>query len=416
LAAHCKFYGDAAKFSIVRRIYLDNAATTRLDPEVLEAMLPYLREEYGNASSVHSFGQRARAAVEEARVRVAELIGADPSEIIFTSGGTESDNLAIKGIADAYGHVGRHILTSQIEHPAVLESCRALERRGFEVTYLPVSSDGLVRVEDVREALRPDTILVSIMLANNEIGTIQPIREIAELLARVRAERRQPHPYLHTDAVQAVGKIPVWVRELGVDLLTFSAHKIHGPKGVGALYLRRGVRIVRQMDGGHHERDRRSGTENVPAIVGFGRAAELTRAQLDQRIPHMRALRDRLERGIEERIPFVHLNGHREHRVPHICNFSFQFVEGEALMIRLDLRGVAVSTGAACSSGSLEPSHVLLALGRPRDLVQGSVRFSLSKDTTPEEIEYVLKVLPEEVERLRAMSPQYLELTTARRG
>jgi cysteine desulfurase len=400
----------------VKRVYLDNAATTRLDPEVLEAMLPYLREEYGNASSVHSFGQRARAAVEEARVRVAELIGADPSEIIFTSGGTESDNLAIKGIAEAHGHVGRHLITSQIEHPAVLESCRALERRGFDVTYLPVSSEGLVRVEDVRDALRPDTILVSIMLANNEIGTIQPIREIADLLARVRADRRQPYPYLHTDAVQAVGKIPVRVTELGVDLLTFSAHKIHGPKGVGALYLRRGVRIVRQMDGGHHERDRRSGTENVPAIVGFGRAAELTQRQLEERIRHMRALRDRLEQGIEERIPFVHLNGHRHRRVPNICNVSFQFVEGEALLIRLDLRGIAVSTGAACSSGSLEPSHVLLALGRPRDLVQGSLRFSLSKDTTPEEIEYVLRVLPEEVERLRAMSPSYVELTSARRS
>ena len=398
----------------MRRVYLDNAATTRLDPEVLEAMLPYLREEYGNASSVHAFGQRARAAVEEARARVAELIGADPSEIIFTSGGTESDNLALKGIAEAHGHRGRHLITSQIEHPAVLESCRALERRGFEVTYLPVSPDGLVRIEDVHAALRPDTILISVMLANNEIGTIQPIREIAELVRRVRAERGQPYPYLHTAAVQAVGKMPVHVDELGVDLLTFSAHKIHGPKGAGALYLRRGVRLVRQMDGGHHERDRRSGTENVPAIVGFGRAAELTRQQLPDRIRHMRALRDMLEQGIEERIPFVLRNGHREQRVPNISNFSFQFLDGEALLIRLDLRGIAVSTGAACSSGSLEPSHVLLALGRPRDLVQGSLRFSLSKDTTREEIAYVLEVLPEEVERLRAMSPQYLERLAAR--
>ncbi len=394
-------------------MYLDNAATTRLDPEVLEAMLPYFREEYGNASSVHSFGQRARAAVEEARVRVAELIGAEPSEIIFTSGGTESDNLAIKGIAYAHEAFGRHLITSQIEHPAVLQSCRALEQRGFEVTYLPVSPEGLVRVEDVARAVRPDTILITLMLANNEIGTIQPIREIAELLRRVRAERRQPYPYLHTDAVQAVGKIPVAVNELGVDLLSLSAHKIHGPKGIGALYLRRGVRIVRQMDGGHHERDRRAGTENVPAIVGFGKAAQLTREHLPERIRHMRALRDQLERGIQERIPWVLLNGHREHRVPNICNVSFRFVEGEALMIRLDLRGIAVSTGAACSSGSLEPSHVLLALGRERELVQGSLRFSLSKDTTHEEIAYVLDVLPEEVERLRLMSPQYLKFAAA---
>jgi cysteine desulfurase len=398
----------------MRRVYLDNAATTRLDPEVLDAMLPYLREEYGNASSVHSFGQRARAAVEEARAHVAELIGADPSEIIFTSGGTEADNLAIKGIAEAHGHAGRHLITSQIEHPAVLESCRALERRGFDVTYLPVSPEGLVRIEDVRDALRPDTILISIMLANNEIGTIQPVREIAELVQRVRAERGRSYPYLHTDAVQAVGKMSVRVDELGVDLLAFSAHKIHGPKGAGALYLRRGVRIVRQMDGGHHERDRRSGTENVPAIVGFGKAAELARAQLPDRIRHMRALRDLLEQGIEARIPFVLRNGHPEQRVPNISNFSFRFLEGEALLIRLDLRGIAVSTGAACSSGSLEPSHVLRALGRPRDLVQGSLRFSLSKDTTREEIEYVLEVLPEEVERLRAMSPSYLEHLAAR--
>lgn len=393
---------------MLRRVYLDNSATTPLDAAVYEAMQPYWMEEFGNASSIHTFGQRARAAVETARATVAELINATPPEIVFTSGGTEADNLAIKGIAEAHRDRGRHIITSQIEHPAVLESCRALERRGFEVTYLPVTAEGLVRLEDVASAIRPDTILITIMLANNEIGTIQPIREIGEYLRGRRAEGKPAPPFLHTDAVQALGKMPIDVHDLGVDLLTMSAHKIHGPKGIGALYVRRGVRLVRQMDGGHHERDKRSGTENVPAIVGFGAAADLARRHLDQWAAHMRELRDYLEREIMRRIPHVLFNGHRDARVPHISNVTFRFLEAESLVIRLDLRGIAVSTGAACSSGSLEPSHVLLALGRDRESVQGSIRFSLSKNTTREDIDYLLDVLPEEVERLRAFSTESL--------
>jgi cysteine desulfurase len=389
---------------MITRVYLDNSATTPLDPVVFEAMRPYWSEEFGNASSIHTVGQRARAAVETARALVAELINATPPEIVFTSGGTEADNLAIKGIADAYGHRGRHIITSRIEHPAVLESCRALERHGYEVTYLPVTPDGLVQVEDVVSALRPDTILITIMLANNEIGTVQPIREIGQYLRHRRQGTTPTPPFLHTDAVQAVGKMPIDVNDLGVDLLTMSAHKIHGPKGTGALYVRRGLRLIRQMDGGHHERDKRAGTENVPAIVGFGAAADLARRHLDHQCAHMRALRDYLEGEIERRIPHVLINGHRQKRVPHISNITFRFLEGESLLIRLDLRGIAVSTGAACSSGSLEPSHVLLALGRDRESVQGSLRFSLSKNTTREEIDYVLDVLAEEVERLRAFS------------
>lgn len=391
---------------MVRRVYLDNSATTPLDEAVYDAMQPYWTEEFGNASSIHTFGQRARAAVETARAAVARLVHATPPEIVFTSGGTEADNLAIKGIAEAYRDRGQHIITSQIEHPAVLESCRALQRRGYDVTYLPVTSEGLVRIEDVISAIRPDTILITIMLANNEIGTIQPIREIGEYLQQRRPDGKPAPPFLHTDAVQALGKMPIDVGDLGVDLLTMSAHKIHGPKGVGALYVRRGVRLVRQMDGGHHERDKRSGTENVPAIVGFGAAADLARSHLDRWATQMRELRDYLEREIERRIPHVLINGHRDRRVPHISNITFRFLEGESLLIRLDLRGIAVSTGAACSSGSLEPSHVLLALGRDRPSVQGSIRFSLSKNTTREEINYLLDVLPEEVERLRAFSAE----------
>ncbi|RMG56515.1 MAG: cysteine desulfurase NifS [Acidobacteria bacterium] len=389
----------------MKRIYLDNSATTAVDPEVLEAMWPYFSEEFGNASSVHTVGQKARAAVEAARARVAELIGAQPGEIVFTSGGTESDNLAIKGVAEALSDQGRHIITSAIEHPAVLRTCRALEKRGFRVTFLPVSGGGLVEVTDLEAALREDTILVSIMMANNEIGTRQPIEEIGRLIRDVRQARGSPYPYVHTDAVQAVGKVRVDVNELGVDLLSLSAHKIHGPKGVGALYVRSGVLLAPQMHGGHHERDRRAGTENVPGIVGFGRAAELARTHLAERQRHMQQLRDHLEEGIARRIPDVLFNGDRERRVPHISNCSFRYIEGEALMIRLDLRGIAVSTGSACASGSVEPSHVLTALGRDRELARGSIRFSLCKDTTASDIDTVLDVLVEEVAALRALSP-----------
>lgn len=391
----------------MKRIYLDNSATTPVDPEVLEAMWPYFSEDFGNASSVHLFGQKAKAAVEQARAQVAQLIGAEPREIVFTSGGTESDNLAIKGAAEALKDYGRHIITSNIEHPAVLSTCRALEKRGFDVTYLPVSDLGIIDPNDLQAALRDDTILITIMAANNEIGTRQPIQEIGRLVQAIRAERQTRYPYFHTDAVQAVGKVPVDVHDWAVDLLSLSGHKIHAPKGVGALYVRQGVRIESHLHGGHHERDRRAGTENVTGIVGLGKAAELARQHLPERLERMRALRDYFEAEVARRIPDVVFNGDRDQRVPNISNCSFCFIEGEALMIRLDLRGIAVSTGAACASGSIEPSHVLTALGCERELARGSIRFSLSKNTTVDEIERVLEVLTEEVEALRQMSSLY---------
>jgi cysteine desulfurase len=388
-----------------RKIYLDNSATTRVDDEVFQAMLPYFSEVYGNASSTHQWGQRARQAVEDARRQVAQLINAQPGEITFLSGGTESDNLAIKGTALAQADKGRHIITSQIEHPAVIASCHYLEKKGWRVTYLPVYREGLVRIEDVRDAITDQTTLITVMLANNEIGTIQPVKEIGQLV-KERRDKGHKHLYLHTDAVQGVGKIPVDVRDLGVDLLTFTAHKIHGPKGIGALYVRRGVRIASQMHGGHHERDRRAGTESVPLIAGIGKAAELARSHLPQRMDHARKLRDYLEEELFKRIPDISRNGDQDARVPNIANINFDHVEGEGLQISLDLKGVAVSTGSACASGSTEPSHVLVAIGLSQDTGHGSLRFSLSKDNTLEDIDYVLETLPAIVEKLRKLSPR----------
>jgi cysteine desulfurase len=396
----------------VKRIYFDNSATTPVDPQVVEAMIPYFVEDFGNASSVHLFGQKAKTAVETARSQVAELIGADPREIVFTSGGTEADNLAVKGAAEALREYGRHIITSNIEHPAVLNSCQELEKHGFDVTYLRVDESGLVRMDDLRQALRDDTILITVMAANNEIGTLQPIREIGQLIADIRGKRQTHYPYLHTDAVQAAGKIPISVGEWGVDLLSLAGHKFHAPKGVGALYVKQGIRIESHMHGGHHERDRRAGTENVPGIVALGKAAQLAQHHLAERMKQLRSLRDFLEAEIERRIPDVVFNGDRERRVPTVCNCSFHNIEGEALMIRLDLRGVAVSTGSACASGSVEPSPVLMALGRDRELARGSIRFSLSKNTTQEDIDDVLDILTQEVESLRAMSPLGKTATT----
>jgi cysteine desulfurase len=387
------------------RVYLDNSATTATAPEVITAMLPFFSEEIGNAQSVHSFGQRAKAAVEKARRAVAALINAAPGEIIFLSGGTEADNFAIRGVAEAHRDKGRHIITSEIEHPAVLATCEALAASGFRVTYLPVSSEGLVSLDDVRAALSDDTILISVMHANNETGTIQPIEEIGRLVAQAR-ERGLKHLHFHTDAVQSVGKTPIDVKRLGVDLLSLSGHKLHGPKGIGALYLRKGVRISKLIYGGHHERDRRAGTENVPAIVGLGRAAEMARNGLPEQISRLAHFRDRLERGIIEQLPGVIINGSTEHRLPNISNLSFSGVDGESLLIALDLKGIAVSTGSACASGSLEPSHVLTALGFTRERVRGSLRFSLSRYNTPEEIDYALAALEDIVSRLRAMSPE----------
>jgi cysteine desulfurase len=385
---------------------MDNSATTPVDRRVVEAMLPFLTESFGNPSSVHFYGQEARTAVDRARREVAGLIGARPNEIVFLSGGTEANNLAIRGVAEMNAEHGRHIITSSIEHSAVRGVCDALEKRGWEVTRLPVYEEGVARVEDVRAALRADTVLVTVMLANNEIGTVQPVEELGALVRELRAGGRK-HLFLHTDAVQALGRMEVDVEALGCDLLSMSAHKLHAPKGVGGLYVRRGVRLAPQNIGGHQERERRGGTEAVSSIVAFGEAARLAREELSERITKMRDLRDRFEAGVEERVPDIVFNGARARRLPHISNISFRFIEGEGLLINLDMQGVAVSTGSACSSGSLEPSPVIRALGRDDELARGSIRFSLGKDTTAEEIAYVLEVLPRAVENLRRLSPLY---------
>jgi cysteine desulfurase len=388
----------------VRRVYLDNSATTPVDSRVAAAMARSVVETFGNASSVHGFGQQARAAVDRARREVAALIGARQNEIVFTSGGTEANNLAIRGLCEASAAHGRHIITSAIEHPSVAGVCLELEKRGWEVTRLPVYQNGIVRVEDVVAALRSDTVLITVMLANNEIGTIQPISQIGVLVREKRAAG-QRHLWLHTDAVQAAGRIALNVDELGCDLLTMSAHKLYAPKGVGALYVRRGVRLHGQNVGGHQERERRAGTENVPGIVAFGEAAKLAREELQQRSTHDRALRDRFEVEVRSRINDVVMNGDREQRLGHVSNISFRFIEGEGLLINLDLAGVAVSTGSACSSGTLEPSPVIRALGVSDEVARGSIRFSFGKDNTEDEVDYTVEVLSQAVERLRALSP-----------
>ena len=383
-----------------RKIYMDYAATTPVRPEVVEAMLPYFTERYGNPSSIHSFGQDARVAVEEARAKVASLVGARPEEIVFTSGGTESDNFAIRGVAYALREKGDHIVTSSVEQHAVLETCKSLEREGFKVTYLPVDRYGMVDPEDVRKAITERTILVSVMHANNEVGTIQPIEEISKIAHERGA-------YFHTDAVQTVGHIRVDVEELGVDLLSTSAHKLYGPKGVGALYIRKGTRIAPFVHGGEQERGRRAGTENVPGIVGFGRAAELARLEYEDEARRLSELRDKLIEGLRERIDYIHVNGHPTRGLPGNVHITVEFVEGESMLLNLDLEGIAASTGSACSSGSLEPSHVLLAMGLSHELAHGSLRFTMGRWTTEEDVERVLDVLPEVVARLRAMSPLY---------
>ncbi|HKP12416.1 MAG TPA: cysteine desulfurase family protein [Blastocatellia bacterium] len=384
-------------------IYLDNSATTAVLPEVIEAMLPCFGDTYGNAQSVHGFGQRAKSLVERARREVAALINAAPGEVVFVAGGTEADNLAIRGVA-AHAESAPHIITTQVEHPAVLATCQALEQNGARVTYLPVQGNGVVSVSDVRAAITERTALISVMHANNETGAIQPLEAIAEVVRACR-ERGQTRLRLHTDAVQSVGKIPVDVKRLGVDLLSLSAHKIHGPKGVGALFVRKGVRLAKQTTGGHHERDRRAGTENVPGIVGLGRAAELARIHLGERGERMRRLRDDFEQQLMARVADVRVNGDVERRVPNVSNLSFAGVDGESLLIALDLQGVAVSTGSACASGSLEPSHVLTAMGLSREQVRGSLRISLSALTTRDEMSYALGAIEETVARLREMRP-----------
>ena len=378
----------------MQRVYLDSNATTPMRPEVLAAMIPVFTEHFGNASSIHWFGQNAKALIDDARQQVARLIGAETSEIVFVSGGTEADNFAIRGIK------GGHIITSKIEHHAVMHTCRDLEKQGYEVTWLPVSHDGLVDPEDVRKAIRPNTTLISIMHANNEIGTVQPIEEIGKIAAEADV-------YFHSDGVQSTGKIPVDVRKLGVDLYSMSAHKIHGPKGVGALFVKKGTTLKPMLTGGGHERNRRSGTENVAAIAGFGEAARLAREGLVNDMTRTGELRDRLEAELKSQIDFIHVNGENAPRLPNTSNIMVDYAEGEGLVISLDLKGVAVSTGSACSSGSLEPSHVLTAIGKTPDEAHGSLRFSLSSMTTDEDIDYVVGVLPGIVERLRDLSPYY---------
>jgi cysteine desulfurase len=392
--------------SILRRVYLDHSATTPADPRVVEAMLPFLTEKFGNASSVHFYGQEARAAIDRARREVAALINARPNEIVFLSGGTEANNLAIRGLCEASEAHGRHLITSEIEHSSVRGICDALEKRGWEVTRLPAYEDGIVRADDVRHALRPETVLITVMLANNEIGTIQPVAEIGELVRSIRAQGRR-HLWLHTDAVQAAGRMALDVETLGCDMLSLSAHKLYAPKGTGALFVRRGVRLMTQNIGGHQERERRAGTESVAGIVAFGEAAKLAAQELDQRATHVRTLRDKFEAGVPERVPEIVFNGNREQRLPHLSNISFRFIEGEGLLINLDMQGIAVSTGSACSSGSLEPSPVIRAIGRNDELARGSIRFSFGKDNNEEDVAYLLEVLPRAVLNLRRLSPLY---------
>jgi len=382
----------------MHRIYLDHAATTPTRPEVVKVMLPFFTDAFGNPASIYSYGQEAKGAVEEARTKTAELIGARSEEIVFTSGGTEADNFALKGVAYANEHKGNHIITTSIEHHAVMEVCKFLGRRGFTITYLPVDEYGLVDPQDVKKVITDKTILISIIHANNEVGTIEPISEIGKIA-------KEAEVYFHTDAVQTVGHIPVNVDKLKVDLLSISAHKLYGPKGVGALYIRKGTKLTSLMQGGEQEKRRRAGTENVPGIVGLGKAVELAGQEMDKEIERLAGLRDKLIKVLMEKIDHVHLNGHPTRRLPNNVNVSVDFVEGESMLLNLDLEGICASTGSACSSASLEPSHVLLALGLSPEQAHGSLRFTLGRENSEEDMKRVLKVLPGIVARLRAMSP-----------
>jgi len=381
-----------------KNVYLDHAATTYVRKEVLEEMMPFFTQNFGNPSSVYKLGQDNKKAVELAKARIAKAIGATPSEIYFTAGGCEADNWVIKGIASANRSKGNHIITTEIEHPAIINSCKYLEKNGFEVTYLGVDEDGKIRLDELRAAIKDNTILISIMFANNEIGTIQPIAEIAKLA-------KERGVYFHTDAVQAVGNLKINVAELGVDMLSMSGHKFYGPKGIGALYIKKGTKIDALIHGGGQEQGKRAGTENVPAIVGMGKAIDLTYQDFDRYNSKILALREKLINGIFEKIPYVKLNGHRTDRLPGNVNFSFKFIEGESLLLMLNMKGVSGSSGSACSSGSLDPSHVLLAIGLDHGTAHGSLRLTIGEDNTEEDIDYVLEILPAIVERLREMSP-----------
>ena len=381
-------------------IYLDNAATTKTAPEVVEAMLPYFSELYGNPSSVYQFSQKSKEAIAASRETIAGALGAKPEEIYFTAGGTEADNWAIKAAAEAYRAKGNHIITSKIEHHAVLHTCQWLEKQGYEVTYLDVDESGIVKLDQLKKAVRPETILISIMFANNEIGTIQPVKEIGQIA-------REHGILFHTDAVQAFGQIPIQVDELGIDMLSSSGHKLNGPKGIGFLYIRKGVKIRSFIHGGAQERKRRAGTENVPGIVGYGAAVERAVRTMEERTAMERKLRDHLIARVLHEVPYTRLNGHRTRRLPNNANFSFQFVEGESLLIMLDMEGICGSSGSACTSGSLDPSHVLLAIGLPHEIAHGSLRLTLSEETTEEELDYVVEAIKKIVEKLRGMSPLY---------
>ncbi len=384
----------------MKRVYLDYAATTPCDPQVIKAMEPYFFEKFGNASSIHSFGQEAKGAIEDSRLALASFLGADPSEIVFTSGGTESNNFAIKGVAYALEKQGNHIITTAIEHHAVIEPCKFLERKGFNVTYVPVDKYGLVSAQDIKRALTDKTILISVMHANNEIGTIQPVAEIGKIA-------KEKGIYFHTDAVQTVGHIPVNVDDLNVNLLSLSAHKFYGPKGVGALYIRKGTRIETFLHGGDQEKGRRASTHNTSGIAGLGKAIELCRDKMEQEAEYQKVLRDKLIKEIPDKISEVYLNGHPTQRLPNNVNFSIKYIEGESILLNLDMLGIACSTGSACTSSSLEPSHVLLAIGLAHEIAHGSLRITLGRWTKEDDIEYLLENLPKIVEKLRAMSPLY---------
>ena len=382
----------------MENVYFDNAATTRVDEEVLKEMLPYFKDYYGNASSIYKLGRESRKAVESARESVAKVLNCNLNEIYFTAGGSESDNTIIKGIAHGYKSKGNHIITSKIEHPAVLETCKMLEKEGFEVSYINVDEEGIVDLEELKNAIKDTTILITIMFANNEIGTIQPIKEIGEIA-------KEHKIFFHTDAVQAVGTLRIDVKELNIDALSMSGHKFYGPKGIGALYVRNGINFEKYISGGHQERNKRAGTENVPGIVGMGKAIELAYRDLEEHNKKIKKLRDYYVSQVTEKIPYVKVNGSMEKRLPGNSNISFRFIEGESLLLNLDLKGIAASSGSACTSGSLDPSHVLLAIGLPHEIAHGSLRISIGKYNTKEEVDYLIENLVEIVNRLREMSP-----------
>ena len=386
-----------------RRLYMDYSATTPVKKEVLDEMMPYLTDYFGNASSFHTFGREAKKALDKAREQVASLINAKPSEIYFTAGGTESDNWALQGVAFTHKDKGNHIITSKIEHHGILHTCEYLEKHhGFEITYLDVDSEGKVRIDELEAAIKDTTVLISIMFANNEIGTIQPIAEIGQIA-------KKHNIIFHTDAVQAAGNIPIDVKDLNVDLISMSSHKIYGPKGIGALYIKTGTKLHTFVHGGAQEKRRRAGTENIPSIVGYGKAAEIAKSNMQNHIDNLTSLKAKLIDGILDKIPYTRVNGSMEDRLPGNVNFSFEFIEGEGILLMLDMLGIAASSGSACTSGSLDPSHVLMAIGLPHEIAHGSLRLSIGDFTTEEDIDYIIEKLPAVIERLRSMSPLYDE-------